>query len=218
MKIVIINPNSSTEMTTAIQETADQFVKGDYEVICLPTPGAPAFIDTQNDEVQTAPGMAQLVEENMDTADAFVIACHYDPHLDALKALSPVPVIGMGEASMRVATMLGHNFTLLTTDKPSIPLHQALIKKYNLHRNLASIRAPENHITDNTEREHYLRLAKQAVAEDMAEVIVLGCAGMTGLDKYLQNELKIPVLDGVVCALFLAAGLVKYSRSQIPNG
>lgn len=31
----------------------------------------------------------------------------------------------------------------------------------------------------------------------MAEVIVLGCVGMTGFDKQMQEELGVPVLDGV---------------------
>jgi allantoin racemase len=45
----------------------------------------------------------------------------------------------------------------------------------------------------------------------MAEVIVLGCAGMTGLDKKLEKKLGVPVLDGVICALILATGFVKYN-------
>jgi allantoin racemase len=47
----------------------------------------------------------------------------------------------------------------------------------------------------------------------MAEVIVLGCAGMTGLDKRLEQKLGVPVLDGVVCAFIIAVGLVKYQVS-----
>jgi allantoin racemase len=44
-------------------------------------------------------------------------------------------------------------------------------------------------------------------------VIVLGCAAMTGLDKPLQKKLGAPVLDGVVCALIIASGLVQYGVS-----
>jgi len=47
----------------------------------------------------------------------------------------------------------------------------------------------------------------------MAEVIVLGCAGMAGLDKRMEEKLGVPVLDGVVCALIIASGLVKYGAS-----
>jgi len=34
---------------------------------------------------------------------------------------------------------------------------------------------------------------------------VLGCAGMTGLNRKIKKELGIPVLDGVECGLSVAA-------------
>jgi allantoin racemase len=33
---------------------------------------------------------------------------------------------------------------------------------------------------------------------------------MTGLDKQLERDLNVPVLDGVVCALKLLEGLISY--------
>jgi allantoin racemase len=47
------------------------------------------------------------------------------------------------------------------------------------------------------------------VAEDRADVIVLGCAGLTGLDKRMQKELGVPVLDGIACALILTTALIR---------
>ena len=88
MKILIINPNSDLEMTEAIQRTAENFSGGDFEVTCKPTPGAPKFIETYEDEIKTAPGMIQLVRENEDKFDAFIIACHDDPNLDVMKEIS----------------------------------------------------------------------------------------------------------------------------------
>ena len=58
-----------------------------------------------------------------------------------------------------------------------------------------------------------MQAARAAVEEDMAEVIVLGCAGMAGLDKRIQEALGVPVLDGVICALIIAEGLVRYGVS-----
>jgi allantoin racemase len=52
--------------------------------------------------------------------------------------------------------------------------------------------------------------ARQAINQDGAEVICLGCAGMAGLDKQLEEVLEIPVIDGVVGALKLLEGLVGY--------
>jgi allantoin racemase len=64
-----------------------------------------------------------------------------------------------------------------------------------------------------SEEEQYLQAAKTALKQDMAEVIVLGCAGLAGLDRRLAEQLGDPVLDGVVCALIIATGLVKYGVS-----
>ena len=75
---------------------------------------------------------------------------------------------------------------------------------------MASVRAPEEDVPDEEEGELFLELARLAVEEDLAEVIVLGCAGLTGMDKAIQEKLGVPVLDGVVSALIIATGLVRY--------
>lgn len=210
MKILIVNPNSDQEMTRKIQRTADTFASGRYEVTCVSTPGAPTFIETYEDQITAAPGMINLVREHQEY-DAFVVACHCDPNLDVLREVTRKPVVGIGEASMKMASMLGHKFSVLAATEHSIPNKEVLIQKYHLEKSLASIRAPEN---EGTEEERYFRAAEKAVTEDMAEVIVLGCAGMTGLDKRLQEKLGVPVLDGVICALIIARGLVEYGVSH----
>ena len=213
MRILIINPNSDLEMTAAIQRSADSFANGEFDVVCTPTPGAPKFIETYEDQIKAAPGMVQLVRENENEFDAFIVACHCDPNLDAMKEISKKPVVGIGEASMKIASMLGHRFSVVSTAKHSIPNKEALIRKYHLQDLLASVRAPEDETATASDEEKYLQAAQSAMKEDMAEVIVLGCAGMAGLDKRLEEKLEAPVLDGVVCALIIATGLIKYGVS-----
>ena len=199
-------------MTEAIQKTADDFIYGDFEVTCKLTPGAPEFIETYEDEIEAAPGMIQLIRENKEY-DAFIIACHDDPNLDIIKEITKKPVVGIGEASMKIASMLGHRFSVVSTSKHSIPIKEELARKYHLQDILASVKAPDEDMSEFSEEERYLEVAKLAIREDMAEVIVLGCAGMTGLDKNLQKKLNVPVLDGVICALIIIMGLVKYGVS-----
>lgn len=213
MKILIINPNSSSEMTSKIKETALQFAAGAFEVDCLPTPGAPDYIETYEDQVRAAPGMIRLVRENEEAYDAFIVACHCDPNLDAIKEITSKLVVGIGEASMKIASMLGHNFSVVTDTIHSVPNKEALARKYHLQDVLASARAPERNTEELSFDEKILRTAEAAVKEDQAEVVVLGCAGMTGLDKHIQEQLGVPVLDGVVCSLIIASGLVKYGVS-----
>ena len=207
--ILIINPNSDQEMTNAIQATAEEFAGEHVEVLCLHTPGAPKFIETREDEVLAAPGMIKLVRANEEKFDAFIIACHCDPNLDVIREITDKPVVGIGEASMRMASMLGHRFAIIQTTEESIPLKEALVRKYQLWGALASVRAPRDNSSGCRDEEKYTAAARAAIAEDRADVIVLGCAGLTGLDKRMQKKLNVPVLDGVVCGLILAAALMK---------
>jgi allantoin racemase len=200
-------------MTEAIRRTAENFSDGEFEVTCKPTPGAPKFIETYEDEIKTAPGMIQLVRENEDKFDAFIIACHDDPNLDVMKEITRKPVVGIAEASMKIASMLGHRFSVLTTSEHSIPIKEALARKYHLQDVLVSVRAPGKETIEKSDELKYMETAQSSIKEDMAEVLVLGCAGMTGLDKRLEEKLGIPVLDGIVCALIIASGLVKYKVS-----
>jgi allantoin racemase len=214
MKILIINPNSDQQMGKAIQRSAEDFVQGRFEVVCKNIPGAPAFIETYEDMSKAAAGMIQLARKNESKFDAFVIACHYDPHLDVMKEILKKPVVGIGEASIKIASMLGHRFSILTTDEHSIPIHEELVRKYNLYEVLASVRAPGREVEQCCEAEKFLTLARLAIEKDRAEVIVLGCAGLTGLDRSLRQELGVPVLDGVVCALIIAAGLAEINKGE----
>ena len=209
MKILIINPNSDPQMGKEILTSAEDFVKCRFEVVCKNTPGAPAFIETHEDMSKAAPGMIQLARENESKFDAFIVACHYDPHLDVMKEILKKPVIGIGEASIKIASMLGHRFSILTTDEHSIPIHKELVRKYNLDEVLASVRAPGREVEEYSEEKKFLAIARLAIEKDRAEVIVLGCAGLTGLDRILHQELDVPVLDGVVCALIIASGLAE---------
>ena len=210
MRVLIINPNSNPDMTAAIARSAEGYGGGDIEVVCKATPGAPDFIETTMDELEAAPGMANLVRSNEDEFDAFIVACHCDPNLDAIKEMTTKPVVGIGEASMKMATMLGHSFSVVTTMRHSIPGKKALARKYHVQDMMVSVRAPDEGASGGVDEELFCRLARSAVDEDLAEVIVLGCAGLSGMDKYIQEKLGVPVLDGIVCALILASGMVRY--------
>ena len=210
MKILIINPNSDRDMTASIQKTANSFGGKECKIKCVLTEGAPLFIENYEDIARTAEGMIKIIRENENIYDAFIVACHCDPNLDALKEISYKPVVGIGEASMKIATMLGHKFSVLSTTAHSVPIKEELVRKYHLQDQLASVRAPSSEDDDRDEEEKYFHTAREAVEKDGAEVIVVGCAGLVGLDKILMKRLNIPVLDGIICALIIACGLVRY--------
>jgi allantoin racemase len=213
-RLLIINPNSDPDMTVQIQKTAEDYLQGRAALTVWSNPDAPRFIETYADIAAAGPGLLSLVNTAAGGYRAIILACHYDPGLAALKEVSSCPVIGIGEASLRIAVLLGHRFSLLTTDLHSIPLHQEIVNRYGLQHLCASIRAPQAGEKDLPEKQKYHRLAQESCTQDKAEVLVLGCAGLCGLDKYLQAEFDRPVLDGIVCALMLAEGMAGYGGLQ----
>jgi allantoin racemase len=197
-------------MTLAIQESALAYAEGAFEVVTMSTPDAPRFLESYEDEIRCGPGFMKVLRDHEEVYDAFVIACHSDSHLDAARELTLKPVIGIGEASMKLASFLGHNFSVVTTHQHSVPGKLRQVRALHLQDLLVSIRAPEDGEEGWTNAELFMELSRRAVEEDGAEVIVLGCAGLSGMDRQIQDTLKVPVLDGVACALILASGFTQY--------
>lgn len=213
MKLVIINPNSDPVQTQYIDQAARAYAAGAYEVCTRATPGAPLSIDTYQDAAQALPGMMALVRQLEGEADGFIIACHGDPNLDVMKEMTRKPVVGIGEASMKVASMLGHRFSVVSTGDRGIPNKEANIHRYGLDCSLASLRCPGPDCDATDMAGKLENAARHAVQEDGAEVIVLSAAGQIQLARELTQKLGVPVLDGLPCALTLVEGLCKMGVS-----
>jgi len=129
-----------------------------------------------------------------------------------LRELTDKPVIGIGEASMLLALPLGHKFSILSLKRKKIPQKEDLVKKYGLENRCASIRATGLGVVanDKEKREKLIQEGEKAVTEDRAEVLILGCAGMAGMDKEIEKAIEVPVIDGVVSALMLIESLIRY--------
>jgi allantoin racemase len=162
-------------------------------------------------------GTLEVVLSNIEHYDGFVIACYSDhPTIYALREVTDKPVLGIAEASMYLACMLGHQFSIVTTNKEWEPLLWDAIRKYGLTERCASVQSTRLSVLElesASSEEIYQRIlvaSKRAIEQDGAEVICLGCAGMTGMDKKLEIELNVPVIDGVVSALKLIEGMVGY--------
>ena len=214
MKIMIINPNSSEEMSQVILKNAREFAAGEFQVDCVTNRSAPPFVVTYQDIANTTAGMLEIVQKYEQEYDAFIIGCHGDPNLDLLREVTDKLVIGIGEASMKLASMLGHRFTILLPGDRGIPNKELLIQRYHLGDYVASIVPANEGNSDWESKEPLLRAGRRAMEEDHCEVIVLGCAGLGHIAKELETDLGIPVLDGVTCALILATGLVKRGWAQ----
>ena len=220
MKILCINPNSSQEVTVGIENICKNYAlpTTEIEVKCIKE--APPGIESYHDSAISEKYLLDKFEEWKEQYDGFVVACHSDIGVDLLRELTDKPVIGIGEASMLFALPLGHKFSILSLKKKKIPQKEDLVKKYGLVNRCASIRDTGLGVIANYQekKEKLIQEGEKAVKEDGAEVLILGCAGMAGLDKEIEKVVGVPVIDGVVSAIMTIESFIRYRVSTSKVG
>lgn len=213
MRILVVNPNTTSPMTEVACAAARQVVSPGTEIVPLTSNFGPASIEGYFDEAVCVPGMLKAIQQAEDY-DAVVIACFDDTGLDAARCLTDKPVIGIGEAAYRVASMLSNKFSVVTTLSRSVPALEHNLLRYGLERQCARVRATDIPVLEleNESARAYDKIASEieaALRDDRAEAIVLGCAGMVELADKLTRHYQIPVLDGVTCAVSMCESLVR---------
>jgi allantoin racemase len=215
MKILVINPNTTEAMTREIELQARRYAGPDSEVEAISPRWGPASIEGHLEDELAAVAMLEAVAERAGDYDGVIIACYGDPGLYAARELSPVPVVGIAEASMLMACMVAHRFSVVTVLPRIRPLIEDVVARYGLSARCASVRATALAVLDierdpdAAEREITAQ-AREAIAQDGAEAICLGCAGMGPLDRRVQAALDVPVIDGVAAAVKLLEALRGY--------
>lgn len=172
-------------------------------------PGGPPDLEYHVADHRALSLMLERTPEWQGAFDAIVVACFYDPGLRELREVLDMPVVGVGLASMHVASLLGSRFSIIVGRAKWIPRMSDNALVYGFERRIASWRPAGVTVAqlhgDPTAAYHRIREeARRAVEEDRAEVIVLGCAAMEDTAARLQAELGVPVVDPVVAGFKVA--------------
>ena len=224
MKIMVINPNTSKSMTDHLRLELERVKRPDTQltVVC-PTKG-PETIESAYEEVCAIPPTLELVKRaNREGYDAVILACFSDPGLEPAKEISRIPVVGIEESTLHMATMLGAKFSILTPKKNRIASKRSHVHKHGLDYFLASVRSLDLSVAETDEnpektKKRILELSQKAVEEDGAEVIILGCAGMAGYAEEIEKKLGAKVLDPSAVALKVAEAMADLGLTQSKRG
>jgi allantoin racemase len=224
MRILVINPNSSQEMTESIAQFLGVVRRPDTELSVLSIHDAPASIQSARDVALAVPPMLKQVEQaSQDGVDAIIIACFSDPGLEAAKEVSSTLVLGIEETSIHLASLLGHKYTILTPLPARIASKEQDVRRFKADPGCASVRAlgmtvRETESDPRRTKQRVLDVARTAMEQDGAEVMILGCAGMTGYAEEIERELGIVVLDPVSVTLKVAEALVDLGIRHCKHG
>lgn len=223
MRILIVNPNTTVSMTEKAAEAARAVAAPGTTILAATSRMGPASIEGHYDGAIAVLGMlAEIRAAEADGIDAAIVACFDDTGLDAARAMAGVPVLGLCQSAVTTASFLAHRFTVVTTLERSRVLLEDLTRHYGMGGR-AKVRAADIPVLELEDAASGAlgKLSAQieaALAEDGAEAIVLGCAGMADLAGKLQATYGVPVIDGVSAAVKLAEGLVSQRLTSSKRG
>jgi allantoin racemase len=206
MKILIINPNTSESLTDLLAGTMRRYARPDVEITGMTAKIGVPYIATRAEAVVGANAVLQILAEHHMGYDGAVIAAFGDPGLGAAREMFDIPIVGMAEAGMLTACMLGQSFGIVTFATALGPWYKECVDWHKLGARLAGISMADEPFDEIENVRHekeslIVKLANRAVDCHGADVVVLAGAPLTGLAEEISEQIPVPVIDCAAAAI-----------------
>ena len=185
---------------------------------------APSAIEGKLDAVLSSAACIRSIAPIAKDYDGFLVAC-FSHHalIDALREEVAGPVIGIMEAALYAARMVGGRVGIVATGRRSKFMHEDALRDYGLEGYSAGVVSTGLGVLEleSKPREEVIERMQAAALELVndkgADAVCLGCAGMTEMKAAVQNAVgfKVNVLDGVGIGVQF---LVSLAREHIQTG
>lgn len=222
MKLLIINPNTSEAMTEDIRRTILMVKNKEIDIEVIHSDFGAESLESFYDYTLASFGMIRCLKKHVKDYDGILIACFGDPGLYAIEEISDCPVVGIAEASMGIANLLGAKFSILAASEKASPMMDYLVASYGMQARSAGTVAINMSVLDveqNKEEAIEKLVNAGRIAKNRgAEVLILGCAGMTGISESVEKRLGIRVLDPVFIGYSVLEMLVTKNISVVKSG
>lgn len=212
MKILLINPNTTQGLTDLLDASARSVLPEGVTLDSVTAGTGVPYISTRSEAVVGGLSVLEILAERHWDYDAAIIAAFGDPGLGAARELYDIPVVGLAEAGMLTACMLGGRFSIVTFAQALGPWYRECVDWHGLSGRCAGVSMLDGafkSISDVQEEKADLLvdLANRAIEEDQSDVIVLAGAPLSGLAPKVRDRIPVPVVDCAQAAIRQAATL-----------
>ena len=209
MRILVANANTTEAITEACVAAARRAASPGTEIIGATPAFGPRVISTRAENAIAGHALLETLAAHAGQVEAAILAVSHDTALEAARQLMPCPVIGMTEAACLTACMLGGRFGVLTLGQAGP--YEELVARHGLSARCGAVHGipatPQDTLRDPERVQAMLVEAIDALSS-RADSVVLAGAVLAGMDRILQPRAKLPLLDGIRCAVKLAETLV----------
>ncbi|ACL62942.1 aspartate/glutamate racemase family protein [Methylobacterium nodulans] len=222
-RILLLNPNTSAEMTERMLAAGQSAAAPGTTLVPLTAGRGVPYIATRA-EAQIGGAIAlEMLAEHHREVDAAIIAAFGDPGLFGARELFDIPVVGLAEAAMLTACMLGRRFAIVSFARALGPWYEECVAMHGLAGRCAGIRlldSPFQQVAEVQEEKEDLlvQLANKSVREDEADVVILAGAPLSGLAAKVAHRILVPVVDQVAAAVKQAEALLALKPRKATEG
>lgn len=223
MRLLIANPNTTQAVTDRLLATARVVAAPGTELIARTAHRGVPYISTRADAVIGSAVALEMLAEANGSVDAAIIAAFADPGLGGARELFDMPVIGLAEAAMLTACMLGRSFAIVTFAGGLVPWYRECLDWNGFGNRCAGIFALEGTFrsladVQSEKGEALVDLANMVIDRHEADVIILGGAPLSGLAQAIRERIPVPLIDPVQAAVKQAEALVALNARKAITG
>lgn len=222
MRLLLINGNTTQAITDRCAAAARAVAAPGTEIMAVTAPRGPKVIGTRAENALASAIVIELLAEHGKGCDAALIAISFDTALDGMREAAPFPVIGMTEAALHAAAMLGGPIGFIGPVRRVLNIYRDVVTRTGLGGRIAGYRPldmrPQDFEDPANMIEPTVALAKELVAQDHAESIVVAGAALAGLIDRVQAQVPVPVVDGIAAGVAFAEALARLKRPKAAAG
>lgn len=222
MRLLLINGNTTQAITDRCAAVARTAAAPGTEIVAVTAPRGPKVIGTRAENALASAMVIELLAEHGNGCDAALVAISFDTALDGLREAAPFPVIGMTEAALHAAAMLGGPIGFIGPVRRVLNVYRDVVKRTGLGGRIAGYRPLDMRPQDFDDPANMVAptvaLARELVTQDHAESIVVAGAALAGLIDRVQAEVPVPVVDGIAAGVAFAEALARLKRPKATAG
>ncbi|MBM3226233.1 MAG: hypothetical protein FJZ47_20915 [Candidatus Tectomicrobia bacterium] len=220
--ILVVNPNTSDDMTAAIDRIAQATAGTQAHVVTRRSQQGPHTIEGALDAALGVAGMLEVVGTYPYGFDAIVVACFGDPGVDALRLLVRGPVVGIGAASFIQAGFLGQRFAIVTPSVGTPERYAAVAAALGLTRQFAGTYQTTLAVADFESGDPLvvdtLAFHAEQAVKDGAECLLFGCAGIADQIRAIEQRVGVLCIPSVAAGVSQAIACLRHRQAPLAGG
>lgn len=212
MRILVANPNTSESVTRRLMETGRLAAAPGTDLVGITATRGVPYIASRAEAQIGGAVLLEMLCDHSGTCDAAIVAAFGDPGLGGARELLDVPVVGLAEAAMASALMLGRRFAVVTFAVALEAWYAETIEGYGLTTRSVGVFCADRPFSSIAQvgeemSDHLVSIAERAI-EHGADTVILGGAPLAGVAAQVRDRIRVPCIDPMIAAVKQAEALV----------